>query len=1683
MLERIFYMACCMLFLNSAFTQTDFGNEWIKDYQKKYYKIKVGKDGLYRISYEDLKKIGLENVNADHFQIWNNGLEVPLYVTQSKTTLQVDGYLEFYGKMNDGKIDSKLYPFPNFQTTNKWSLFTDTAIYFLTTNSASPNLRYQERQNLSTLSTLTPEKHFNYTYRHAFKDQINPGSPNVIAGVNVYSSGFGEGEGWTSRGITPSKPLIVRISNPSVSENGTNPTMRIHVFGGSLSTRKIGLYINGNPVLRPFPLASYSSKDSAFQFSNDAFKDALQIEFKNEGISAQDQYMIGEFEISYPRKFDFAGSTVFEFSIDPSATDKLLEIESFNYEADPPILYDLTNQHRYVAEIKGGRLRFLIPSSSKNRNFVLLSVAQHALNTIDSFSESKFINHGFASHQGNFIIITDSLIRKSASGDAIENYKQYRSSATGGGFNVLVVEVAQLTDQFGYGIKKHPMALKNFIQYAATFFKPKNILLIGKGAVYDQYRLNESSSFSNTLNLVPTFGSPASDHLLASKDLTPVAQIPIGRVSVVNGDELNVYLQKLKQQEDLLNTEYAYQKVDKKGWTKNVLHLVAGGNVQDVVATYMSEAAKKISDTLYGAHVITIKKSTATTIEPDNNTPIDQLFETGLGIVNYFGHSSLQSMEFNVDDPSRFNNEAKYPLFIANACTAGNHFFFDSLRIVSKKKSISEAYILEPQKGSIAFIASTHYGIMMNLNDFVQTFYHRLSKTDYVKSLGEMMQNTMDGLFQNFGNSPYNLVTMEQILLHGDPAIRLYPHPKPDYVIENSMVTILPQLITHTDGFFNVNIMVRNIGLARKDSVPVSIKRDRSDGTSEVFITKIPSPFYGDSIQLKFTINPKIDRGQQIIHVKVDPENTIDEISKSNNEVIKKINILENEIRPVFPSAYAVVSTWPLKLSASIGNFTITNAAYIFQVDTTANFNSPLLDSTIVFSNGGLIEYTPIIPLKDSTVLYWRVSKRPTVGNSYNWYASSLVYISRSEEGWNQSHYFQYKQNQYLHLEFDPARALQFSKKQLKIYVHSKLKTNTTAYNSVAVGNTIVYNQSCDAAFGTIECSLISKKSGRPIKNTKPPAMSSYSSFVPTGCFMNTELYQFWFNYNSENGRNDAAKFLNDVPNETILVLNHWNKRDPSVLITAKQWNNDALYKKFISIGFSLIDSFNSNVPFCMVAYKNDNGNWELLQQKIGSNQDDELILELSIDALESYGEISFPVIGPSKDWKSISIDMKTKEFPSDDQAFLEIIGIDNNLRETPIYMGSLFKKPAALSIDTNLSFIDASKYPWIKINLSLHDALQHSPPQITYLLVKYLQRPEGALMGVDSTTLIPALDRGSNYHFFAQFKNISATAFDSIKLLWYITDDNNRDSILFDGHSKKLFPGDTIQLEKIINTNNLAANNIISLSVNPKNAQPEQFLFNNIFQTKFKIIPDTIPPLLNVRFDGRYIQNNDIISSRPTILMELTDENPFLPLNDTSLFHIRLRHPDGTIRHVKFDGDTLKFIPSTHLNGKSINRAVVSFRPIFKSDGEYELLVNAKDRSNNAAGKSDYRILFKIIQQSMISNLFNFPNPFTTSTAFVFTLTGSVLPSNMRIQIMTVTGRIVKEITMAELGSIKIGKNITEYKWDGKNKQGQLMATGLYLFRIIADIKGSSIQKLHIGLNRTNQFFKSAYGKMYMIR
>ena len=80
----------------------------------------------------------------------------------------------------------------------------------------------------------------------------------------------------------------------------------------------------------------------------------------------------------------------------------------------------------------------------------------------------------------------------------------------------------------------------------------------------------------------------------------------------------------------------------------------------------------------------------------------------------------------------------------------------------------------------------------------------------------------------------------------------------------------------------------------------------------------------------------------------------------------------------------------------------------------------------------------------------------------------------------------------------------------------------------------------------------------------------------------------------------------------------------------------------------------------------------------------------------------------------------------------------------------------------------------------------------------------------------------------------------------------------------------------------------------------------------------------------------------------------------------------------------------------------------------------------------------------------------------------------------MTVSGKVVREISTTELGNIHIGKNITEFAWDGTDQYGNKLGNGLYLYKVTNHLNGQTLQHYDTPADR---FFENNLGKMYLMR
>jgi hypothetical protein len=1676
----------------------NFNNEWI-DYSKTYYKFKIGATGLYHINQSVLSAWGLGSVQAQHFQLWRNGEQVPIYTSVQTGTFGTSDYIEFWGKMNDGKVDKVMYRVPDHQMNDAYNFNTDTAAFFLTVNTTSPNFRITPTINDVAGNSLPAEPYFMHTAGVNFKSKQNAGFAAVISEY-VYSSSFDQGEGWTSSDIgrtTTTEFTLATFPNSLKVYTGAGAPesrFRINAAGNALNPREFIVKINGNPIdTQRMDYFDYVKLNMPLDAAN-ITSPATVVTLRNSTTVNSDRMVVAMFGIDYPRIFDFDGATNYSFKLPASVAGNYLEINNFNSGGFSPVLLDLTNGQRYIADMgMAPILRFKLLPSATERELVLVSENPSHYSQVTTGVQRNFINYSGTTHEGDYMIISHPALLTGPNGsNPVEMYKAYRNSTDGGGYNAKIYMIDELIDQFGFGIKMNPLSVKNFLRWARAIYtvQPRFAFLIGKGLTYNQFRAFESSPDVSRLGFIPTFGHPASDNLLSADPGNLIPQTPIGRLSVINGEEILNYLAKVIVYEQTQKSTSPV--VIDKAWMKNVIHVVGASdeNLESLLEAYMNRYRDVIKDTLYGANVHLFSKTSAETVTLLNTARLKQLMEQGVGLLTYFGHSATSSLEFNLDDPANYNNTGKYPVMIVMGCNAGNLFNYNTVRFLTRE-TLSEKFVLAANKGSIAFIASTHFGIVHYLDIYNTRNYAAITTTHYGKTLGEQMKETILQVFNLTTQLDYYArFQCEQTSLHGDPAIRLNYFLKPDYAIEESMVKISPNIISIAETSFKLNAQFVNLGKAVNKDIVVKVERTYPNNITEViFRDTIPGIRYIDSLNLTIPVVATRDKGLNRITVTIDAESDVDEIYETNNSASKDFFIFEDEARPVYPFNLSIINKQNIKLFASTANPLSTLKPYILEIDTTELFNSPLKATRTLNSKGGVLEFTPGITFTDSTVYYWRVAPQPVTGAPV-WNNASFIYLANHDLGYNQSHYFQHLRSTYSGLVLKSDRRTVFDSSNNNIFIRNTIfptgSSQAPDFN-ISVNDSNYINGGCN--YDALMITAFHPLTLKAMKN-------NYSG--PTGLYESLRLlcgprreYTFEYSFADTAGRRKAKNFLeNVIPNGYYVVIRGNNSPNPPAnLAYSNVWRDDtllygsgnSLYHTLLNQGFANIDSFNSPRTFIFTYKKNDPVSFAPRSVFTIGNFD-KITMDVNIKTPDMQGLISSPLMGPAKEWRTLKWRGTTApDISPTDSISLSLIGVAPDGQESVLLSGLTTAQQ-----DYDISSFSAASYPYMRLRLYVNDTLNYTPYQLRYWRTTYLPVPEGAIAPNLLFESKDTVDVGEPFNFKVAFKNVSEIAFDSLKVKMVITDRTNTPNIIPIPKRKPLAVNDTIVVSTTVQTPSLSGNNTIYVEVNPDNDQPEQYHFNNfVFKTLY-VKPDSLNPLLDVTFDNVHILNRDIVSSKPHIVVKLKDEAKWMILDDTTLLTVKVKYPGGAIRQFHFSNDTLQFTPAGQAPNTN-NTASIDFRPYFTQDGEYELIVTGKDRSDNAAGNIEYRVVFKVINKPMISNMLNYPNPFTSSTAFVFTITGSEVPQNIRIQILTITGKVVREITKDELGPLHIGRNITEFKWDGTDSYGQKLANGIYLYRVITNHRGKALEKYRSNEidneDNTDKFFNNGYGKMYLMR
>jgi hypothetical protein len=1712
MKKLVLYIILLFPFLSNA----QYGNEWI-DYGQKYYSFKIWQDGVYKLDYSLLASAGVpvSTIDPDNFQIFGFDQEQYIWVEGSGDgSFDAGDYIVFYAKKNTSWLDSMIYDNPNDVSNKYYPHYNDTINYYLSWNGSTTNKRIQAESDVN-FGAYTPANYFLRTVHEA-------GSSMYLEGYKLSGMSYAtyvSGEGWhgdllymaganIQDDYLPTSNVYTGFGSPAATGIAVSSSASNAYEVNGLNHHMIFSYTNSSIVLEDTIFSAYQK--NKFEFSvNPSTLESPTTRFRHEvpndlGV-ASDYQAVAFVELTYPHTPNLEATSFYKMNIPFNGSETKTRYDFVNFTSSTPWAFTLDGQMKKIPVVEtAGTFQVLIPNlvGGASQDFILFDESQIMsvtdLNPVNGTGD--FVNYSVSNFESAYIIVSHKSLWTSAS-----EYAAYRSSASGGSHNVILVDIDELYHQFGGGVEKHVMGLRRFIHFAYnnSTAKPSNLFIIGKGireanetgVATGQGTRQGISSYSSCM--VPTFGYPASDNLITSRLESNLWSplIPTGRLAAKDDNEVIIYLNKVKEYELAQNPNAIYS-VDEKLWQKEILHFGGGQNAseQNTFKYYLDHYENTLENESFGGNVTGFYKTVSDPIDPVTLYEVNEYINAGVSIMTFFGHASADGFDQNVDDPANWNNQGKYPIVVGNACLTGNIH-------EPTAYSASEEYVLIENRGSIAFLANVKQAFSTSLHVYSDELFRQISTDNYGGTIGQHIQYTITNLQSPSMSFGLKNVILE-MTLHGDPALKVNSHQNPELEVNYNSIFTTPSTVDLTVDSIDVNIVIYNLGKSTLDTFAVELTRTfPNNGGDSVYTKLVPGIHYNDTVVFTIPLYTNLGVGINEFSVSVDIPSLIQEQydEVGNNQISKQIIFDIDGIYPVWPYNYAVVPNDTVTIKGSTVNPFADMNTYRFEIDTTDLFNSPFHKFSTKNSLGGVVEVdynewynansgiSQQLILEDSTVYFWRVAVEDT--GSYYWLEYSFQHIS-GKTGWGQDHFFQFKNNEFLFLEYERDPRLRLfgpSYKTIDCDVYGNADNFFEyAFTLYHINGEIAEYNYCGVNPQLLICVIdpyTLKPWGTRYWNgvTMLNPDNNFGNANDNGGCRPRPEFHFTFPQNDP-GYMAAAEnmLLNEIPDSFYYLIY------TSRYANYPGWDgaNPNMYNVFAGLGSDSIYAGRPNVPFIVFGRMGDPNS---LIEVYG--QDIEDLIHFA-DTLWGYdytgGEMS-TVIGPAQEWDAVYWSQYAMEIPDDDSTRLRIYGqtYDGN---SALLIDTLFTEND--SIINLSSLIDASNYPYLKLEAQLWDSSGFTPAQIDRWHVLYTPVPEAALDGTNGVVWLPAdsLQEGQDLIVAFDVKNISDWPMDSILVNYWIENDNHDLIPISYPRQDSLRVGQTIRDTLTVSSDNLVGLNSLWVEVNPYSSsgqtdQPEMYHFNNMGQIPFSVKEDDENPILDVTFNGYHILNGDIVDPKSEIIISLKDENEFYIMNeetDTALFGLYLTHPDGSIQRLNFRNalgePLLEWVPAD----ASTKKFKIIYDADLTVDGTYRLLIQGADKSGNISGNFEYDIEFEVDHNSSITNLMNYPNPFSTSTQFVFTLTGAVIPQEFTIQIMTVTGKVVREITVDELGPIKIGRNITEYTWDGTDEYGDILANGVYLYRVIVKIDGQDVEHRESG---ADQYFTKDFGKIYILR
>lgn len=1624
-------------------------SQWY-DASASYVRIAVAEDGVYAVDRAALEEAGLSaGADAATFRLFENGREIPIEV-------EADDRIVFVGQRNRG--DDELWAYDNiarYQSSDNRSLYTDTTYYWLTWGGpagqrysdpagGSPSVAYS-----SVRDTLHAERDRTYYLGRPFEAE-HP----------LYRDA--EGYYWTqlrhndTSPLTFSTTLDVGRRDPSASET---LSLTVRLNSASASCHRVELLADltdgGSTTTESLDVVEwrgYARQDLTASISQDRIPaSGLQIRLESTNDTFADascpdpsrnpNYVLVDYaEAVYTRTLASSNGA----QTIPAPGTETSQFDLTGLSSSSVRVFHPESATRWSLPVAGGTASFVDTPPQAGSQYV--AVEPGAEKTPAAVLPETTSDWSSLSNGADYVILTTQALQPSAS-----QLADFRRSFNG--FDVEIVYIQDVYDEFDYG-RPTPIAVRRFVRTMQEWTNgaPEYLAIWGDSQypIYTGGEIDERRPFWN----VSSFGYSPSDSWFAMQANGPndwSEIMAIGRIPVRSNAQGDLFISKIQ----------SYEQAPVDDWQQRML-LLAGGTssfeqqqLQDYSNRWGELATQRtteMGDTLYAAGMDTLRyyKQVTDALDTSFRDSLAVDIERGSGWINYFGHSAALTWEIVTEPPAEFNNAGRLPLVVSLGCRTGS--FAGGRFEVKSLPSLGEQLVVgtinedgTPRggglNGGIAHWGTSALGNLRPsalLNDALvdQVF------VDTMRVLGSAIQQAKAVVAAERGNSATMVRHLLQYGLLGDPATKLAVLDEPDLHITTDRIRISPS--TPTPGeTLTVEARLANRGLVPGDSIDVSLVWERpGDEEPQRIQRRIPR----FAVETTETFELSLDEnavGTNVFRVSLDESNEYAERLETNNVATREQVVFDTGVELVSPVDLGVASTRPT-LRHGIVRQTGDPIPVDVQIDTVATFDSPARQSASLTATSVKLDWDVPSPLQAGQTYYWRA--RVADGSDGTWKQSRFTARAEPDADWLQTGPL-FQDNRQENLLYDGS-TWSFDTYDIVVDQFSERGFGSSDYGFVLNSTErLVYLR---FGFGVL---VLDDVDGDVVAVESFPTYDLRDNLEPSFGDQQAaidELRRFLDEHATE-GRYVFARTRH-------LARNSGPTIDPQVVELFQNLGSDPAPTPYTSA----IDTLSYNDVWVM---RTQVGNPESTVESVSPSEESADVKEISLSNTYAFpfdeGSTVTPRIGPVTDWNSLSWQVPSAS--PDANVAIEVLAPDSTRLLGPF---------SGLSGTAALDALDPASYPEIRLRATLSDSVQREAPQLDIWTIDYEGVPELAIDGSSLRAINDSLQQGATTPVELPVFNLGDVAASNVDVAYRLTSGDNSTRIVTRDSLASIAPGDSAASSVDITTTNETGQ--VTLNSTATSPAPERLTFNNTAIRTVRVFADEIPPQLRVFSEGREIQARPdvddlnlkdarlpFVSLKPTLDIRIEDENPFFAIDDTS--HVDVFLSEGlpssdtgflsSYQQIGFDSGPLSFEPSKPDEG--VREAVVTYTPDFTGrDSTYTLRVEATDGSDNEV--EPYEVSFRVQSEQVIRDVYPYPNPMSTQTTFAFRVEGGETGTlrNFRLRVYTVAGQLIREFEERDLqtGGLRVGWNLLP--WDGRDEDGDRIATGVYLYRV--SVEGS---------------------------